>query len=72
MSEPALSPEAEEFLSWLAVERGRAVNTVLAYRRDLTAYEGWLAERGRTVADVDEVDVEDYVASLRASGRRPS
>ena len=68
----ALSPEAEEFLSWLAVERGRAANTVVAYRRDLTAYEGWLTERGLAPADVEEADVEDYVAGLRASGRRPS
>jgi integrase/recombinase XerD len=67
-----LSPEAEEFLSWLAVERARAANTVVAYRRDLLAYEGWLTERGRTLSDVEETDVEDYVASLRASGRRPS
>ena len=72
MSGATLSPAAEEFLSWLAVERGRAANTVLAYRRDLAAYEAWLGERGRGVAEVGEVDVEEYVSGLRASGRRPS
>ena len=29
--------EAEEFLTWLAVERGRSANTLAAYRRDLRA-----------------------------------
>lgn len=27
---------AEDFLTWLAVERGRSANTLAAYRRDLT------------------------------------
>ena len=42
----ALSLEAEEFLSWLAVERGRAANTLAAYRRDLVAYERFLRTSG--------------------------
>jgi integrase/recombinase XerD len=67
-----MSAPAEEFLSWLVVERGRAANTVLAYRRDLTSYEVWLAERGRALVDVTEADVEDYVAELRGSGRQAS
>jgi len=67
-----LSRDAEEYLSWLTVERGRAANTVAAYRRDLLAYEGWLAERGLAVGDVTEAVVEDYIAHLRGSGRRPS
>ena len=40
-----LSLDGEEFLSWLAVERGRAANTLAAYRRDLRAYEAWLRPR---------------------------
>ena len=28
--------EVEEFLAWMVSERGRAANTVAAYRRDLT------------------------------------
>jgi integrase/recombinase XerD len=67
-----LSGPAEEFLSWLAVERGRAINTVLAYRRDLASYEAWLAERGRPLTEVTDVDVEDYIGALRGSGRRAS
>ena len=69
---PQLSPDTEEFLSWLAVERGRAANTINAYRRDLTAYEEFLHGRGLKIADVTEPVVEDYVAFLRAAGRKPS
>jgi integrase/recombinase XerD len=67
-----MSREADEYLSWLAVERGRAANTIAAYRRDLSAYEGWLTERGVSLAAVTESVVEDYVVHLRDLGRRPS
>ena len=69
---PQLSVDTEEFLSWLAVERGRAANTVNAYRRDLAAYEEFLRGRGLKIADVTEPVVEDYVAFLRAAGRKAS
>jgi integrase/recombinase XerD len=69
---PPLSLDGEEFLSWLTVERGRAANTLAAYRRDLMAYEAWLAARQVPLADVTEADVLDYVAHLWASGRAPA
>jgi integrase/recombinase XerD len=68
----ALSEAGEEFLSWLAVERGRAPNTVLAYRRDLATYEGWLLDQGLSLSDVSDADVETYVGHLRSTGRRPT
>jgi integrase/recombinase XerD len=67
-----LPREAEEFLSWLAVERGRSANTLAAYRRDLDAYWAFLRGRGLAVGEVTEPVVEDYVAHLRAAGRAPS
>jgi integrase/recombinase XerD len=67
-----LSPDAEEFLSWLAVERGRSANTLAAYRRDLAGYQAWLVERGLSLRTVSEPEVEEYVAHLRAGGRAPS
>ncbi len=63
-----LSSGAEEYLSWLAVERGRARNTVVSYRRDLAAYEARLAARGRTPVDAGPADVADHVAALRERG----
>jgi integrase/recombinase XerD len=62
----------EEYLSWLAVERGRSSNTLVAYRRDLAAYAEFLAGRRLTIAAVTEAVVEDYLAFLRAAGRAPS
>ena len=46
---PALDPSAEDYLTWLAVERGRATNTIAAYRRDLVAYEQFLRSCGLDV-----------------------
>ena len=65
---PRLFAEAEEFLVWLVVERGRAPSTVAAYRRDLGAYQAYLdAQRCQSLAEVTPAMVEAYVASLRAS-----
>lgn len=67
-----LSADAEEYLSWLAVEKGRSANTLAAYRRDLLAYEEFLAGRSLRAPEVTEAVVEDYVAFLRAAGRAPA
>jgi integrase/recombinase XerD len=66
---PALPLDAEEFLSWLTVERGRSPNTIAAYRRDLNAYWAYLARRKIALEDVAEEDIERYVASQRADGK---
>jgi integrase/recombinase XerD len=58
---------AEEFLVWLASERGRARNTIDAYRRDLVAYQRWLTQRGLTMTTVATGDLIDYVAEQRSS-----
>lgn len=69
---PPLPLEAEEFLSWLAAERGRSPTTLAAYRRDLRGYWAHLAGRGLGLDDVDEPVVTGYVARLRADGRAPA
>lgn len=73
--EPArhqLSVDSEEFLSYLAVERGRAPTSISSYRRDLTSYEAFLAERGLGLGEVGARHVEEYMALLAASGLRPT
>ncbi len=65
-----LSTAAEEYLSWLAVERGRSVNTLRSYRRDLLAWEAWCAVAGIVPTSATAADVEAYVADLK--GRRLS
>jgi integrase/recombinase XerD len=64
--------DAEEWLSWLATEKGRARATLAAYRRDARRWWAWLRRRGRTLDDVDEADIEAYVAELRAAGLAPA
>ncbi len=67
-----LSGPAEEYLSWLAVERGRAPNTLAAYRRDLARYESALEEWHRTPLDAAAADVERLVEGLRREGHSPA
>lgn len=62
-----LSIEIEEFLVWMSAERGRARNTIQAYRRDLSHYEQWLAARDLTPLTVSYADITDFVAERRAS-----
>ena len=64
--------EVEELLSFLAVEKGRAPNTLAAYRRDLAAYVEFLRARGLELDQVEEGVVEEYLAFLRAAGRAPA
>lgn len=64
-----LSRALEEYLSYLAIERGSSSNTVKAYRHDLTRYIAWLAERG--IDKPDEVSrelIEQHIAELSSQG----
>jgi tyrosine recombinase XerD len=60
--------DAEEFLVWLATERGRARNTVSAYRRDLRTYCAWLRTRSTTIATVERTDLVELVDAWRHEG----
>ena len=64
--------EAEEFLGWMASERGRSANTLAAYRRDLTGYTEWLAANGSAVGTVDRAMLDRFVQQRRASGSAAS
>ncbi|MHB1487485.1 MAG: site-specific tyrosine recombinase [Acidimicrobiales bacterium] len=70
MASQADSDQIAEFLSWLAVEKGRSTNTLAAYRRDLRAYSHFVTGRGTDVGGVDAGVVADYVAFLRAAGMK--
>jgi integrase/recombinase XerD len=62
----------EDFLTWMTVERGRSVNTVSAYRRDLSKYLTWLERHRQTVLSISPSDVEKYVAQRQRSGEAPA
>jgi integrase/recombinase XerD len=71
MTTATLPDAAEEFLTWLVVEKGRAPNTIAGYRHDIARYCEFLGERGRSLEDATERDVIDLVHALRGSGRAP-
>ena len=61
-----LSRHAEEYLTWLAVEQGRARNTIASYRRDLRDYEEFLAGAG--AGRVDDADARRRRGATSPSG----
>ena len=63
---------AEAFLEMMSVERAAAKNTLTAYARDLTDAAGFLAGRGRDLADAGAEDVESYFVSLSERGLSPA
>lgn len=67
MARAELPLPVEEFLSWMVAEKGRSVNTLAAYRRDLTAYCAWLAGHGRSIIDVSHGELVAFVGERRAS-----
>jgi len=63
-----LSGLAEEYLGWLAIEKGRSANTLGAYRRDLLSATVAFAELDLTLEGASVVDLEAYLASLAGRG----
>ncbi len=57
---------------WMATERGRARNTLVAYRRDLDGYCIWLAEAGTDVAHVDAGRLVRFLNLRQNSGAAPA
>ncbi|HEY7072393.1 MAG TPA: site-specific tyrosine recombinase [Acidimicrobiales bacterium] len=71
--DPDMVPlDVEEWLSWLATERGRARSTLAAYRRDARRWCRWLDQRGVALAEVREADVEAYIGDLRGGELAPA
>ncbi len=67
-----LARSAEEFLSYLAVERGRSRNTLAAYRRDLLAWSAYLEALGTSTEEATATEVEAFLAARRAMGAAPA
>jgi len=57
-----------EYLRWLTIEKGRSRATIEAYRRDLTALVHWTRDKGLSMDELAEHDLEAFVAARRASG----
>ncbi len=68
-----LTEAREEYLNYLAVERGSSKNTVEAYGRDLLRYVDYLESIGVTDPDgVTRTLVEDYLGVLTDVGLAPT
>ena len=60
------------FLDMIAAERGAAVNTLDAYRRDLFAYAGALKAKDLGPVDVATKDIRAYLETLETLGFKPT
>ncbi len=60
------------FCDALWLEDGLAQNTRLAYARDLTLLQRWLAARGATLVGAGEADLQSYLAARHAGSRATS
>ncbi len=58
----------ESFLEAMAAERGAALNTLQAYRRDLEDFAAWLARGGGDFEHVDREGIERYLSDCDLQG----
>jgi site-specific recombinase XerD len=72
MTRPALPVEAEEYIDWLVITKGRATNTIDAYRRDLGDYLAFADERGWGAGDVTPTGVLAWVRARLETGLAPA
>jgi integrase/recombinase XerD len=71
-TELSLEDSLERYLRHVSIERGLAVNTVAAYRRDLTTYLDFLLLRGITTPEaVGPDDVSAFSRELRTRADAP-
>ena len=70
-----LPPDVENFLSWMALQKGFSPATVNAYRTDLMQFEDWLHREQGTLARPNELEkyhFQDYSAYLFHEGQARS
>lgn len=62
------APLIDDYLGSLQIERGAALNTLAAYRRDLEGFESFLTRERRAIDDVGVTDLSRYLGGLRRRG----
>lgn len=68
----ALPDDAEEFLSYLSVEKGRAPASIAAYRCDLRSFHAFLVQRSVEPNAATAELIEDWLGFQRAAGLKRS
>lgn len=66
-----LARAVDAYLRHVSIERGLSEHTVAAYRRDLAAYRGWLADHGVDDTDAVTTALVAAFAADRASAQPP-
>jgi len=64
--------QLQTFLDMLAAERGAALNTLQAYRRDLDDVLAFLERRGRSLTTAQPDDIGAYLRAMSESGLAPA
>jgi integrase/recombinase XerD len=64
--------DVDAFIDAVWLEDGLAPNTLAAYRRDLSHYGLWLAQRAKALDATGEADLHAYFAERHASSRATS
>lgn len=59
----------QDYLHFLKVERQLADNTISSYKRDLTAYTGWLATNTALSDTIDQQLITTYLYKLKEQGK---
>ena len=70
-SEARVDRWVDEFMTYVEFEKGLAVNTIAAYRRDLTVWQRYCELKKLPATGVDASHVTDYLDRLR-SGKPPA
>lgn len=60
---PETLTSIDEFIDALWLEEGLSKNTLSAYRRDLTLFSHWMNQRGRTLVETTEAELNSYFAA---------
>jgi integrase/recombinase XerD len=60
-----------EFISYLRVEKGLAINSIQSYQNDLKRLETWAEKKGNPVAKLARSDLREWIVSLSREGLSP-
>jgi integrase/recombinase XerD len=55
----------DEYVEWLAVEKGRSLATIESYERDIRSFLAWMVEERTAVAQIGEGDLDRYFSELK-------
>ena len=60
----------ESYLNYLTVEKGLSLNTLEAYRRDITKFTGYLSQNKKNITGFNRGNITSFLNHLRDSGNQ--